>query len=383
MKFRNADVPNEKFISLQAEFVSALEGGDAERVGQAQVNMANYIQQEILSEAQAMMGEIARDEAANQQARSARNLNYLTADERKYYNAVIEASGFEGAEVVKLMPPTIIDRVFEDLRKEHPLLAKINFTNTGGVTQWITRTSDAEAAFWGPLCDAIKKKLSAAFKVEDMNLFKLSAYLPVCKSMLVLGPEWLDRYVRETLSESIALALETAIVSGNGKEQPIGMTRNLEGPVDPSNGYPEKAATAFKEFSPKAIGASIMAPLTKGGKKIVNAADIIFIVNPLDYWSKIYPSIMTKDANGQWVSNFIFPMGNIIQSVAVPQNKMITGNAKDYFMGVGMTQKIEYSDEYKFLEDQRVYITKFLGNGKPLDNDSFKVHDITTMAPSV
>ena len=52
-------------------------------------------------------------------------------------------------------------------------------------------------------------------------------------------------------------------------------------------------------------------------------------------------------------------------------------------MGVGMAQKIEYSDEYKFLEDQRTYITKFLGNGKAKDNESFTVFDISGMAPAV
>lgn len=384
LKLKNPDLnKDEKFIGLKQEFMSALQGDDAEKVAEAQVQMGLYIQQSILAEASSIAEDMARDEIMTQQAYASRNLNYLTADERKYYNAVIEAGGFESAEVVELMPATVIDRVFEDLKKEHPLLNKIQFVNTGGVTQWITRTSEAEAAWWGTLCDEIKKKLTASFKVENMNLFKLTAFMPVCKSMLVLGPEWLDRFVRETLGESIAMALELAIIKGTGKEQPIGMIRNLEGPIDPTDGYPAKTAAALKAFTPETVGNAIMAPLTKGGTKIVNAADVLFIVNPLDYWSKIYPAIMTKDANGQWKNNFILPAENIIQSVAVESDTMVTGNAKDYFMGMGMAQKIEYSDEYKFLEDQRTYLTKFIGNGKPKDNDAFQYFDISEMAPEV
>ncbi|WP_347450708.1 phage major capsid protein [Acetoanaerobium noterae] len=380
----NPDLSNtdEVLIGLKNDFVAALESGDADNVAAAQVAMAHHIQLGVLDQAKREAVEAARMEAADQHARAARNMNYLTVDERKYYNAVIEANGFETAEVVSLMPATIIDRVFEDLKKKHPLLDKINFVNTGGVTRWITRTNDAEAAWWGPLCDTIKKKLSAAFKMEDMNLYKLSAYMPVCKSMLVLGPEWLDTYVRTVLGESIAMALELAIVNGTGKDQPIGMMKNLAGAVV-EGVYPDKTPVALTEFTPASIGTAIMAPLTKNGTKIVDAADVVFIVNPLDYWSKIYQTVMTKNLNGQWVSNFLFPMENIIQSVAVPQGKMVTGEAPNYFMGVGMSQKIEHSDEYKFLEDQRTYLTKFLGNGKAKDNESFTVFDISGMAPAV
>ena len=75
------------------------------------------------------------------------------------------------------------------------------------------------------------KKLGMTFKKESTELYKLSAYVPVAKSMLNLGPEWLDRFVRQMLAESIAIALETAIVRGTGNVQPIGMMKDLDGPV--------------------------------------------------------------------------------------------------------------------------------------------------------
>jgi hypothetical protein len=52
-------------------------------------------------------------------------------------------------------------------------------------------------------------------------------------------------------------------------------------------------------------------------------------------------------------------------------------------MGIGSSQKIEYSDHYKFLEDERTYITKQYANGKPIDNESFLLFNISNMNPAV
>ncbi|OMK58976.1 hypothetical protein [Clostridioides difficile] len=59
--------------------------------------------------------------------------------------------------------------------------------------------------------------------------------------MLDLGAEWLDRYVRVVLTESISLGLEMGIVAGTGKDQPIGMMKDLKGSVV-EGVYPDKTA---------------------------------------------------------------------------------------------------------------------------------------------
>ena len=54
-------------------------------------------------------------------------------------------------------------------------------------------------------------------------------------------------------------------------------------------------------------------------------------------------------------------------------------------MGIGTAKsgKIEYSDQYHFLEDERVYLTKLYGHGEPLDNNAFLVLDITNLKPAI
>lgn len=355
---------------VKNKMTNALKQNDKEKYVEAQTELAEMIQNDLLKEAKATI----TADLTHENIMIARGLNPLTTEEKKYYNEVITAEGFENIDAV--MPRTIFERVFEELRKNRPLLSMIEFQNTTAITEWVTRDRDVENAWWGPLCDAIKKKLETGFKVEDMRLYKLSAYIPVCKAMLDLGPEWLDRYVRELLYESLAGALEEAIVAGDGDGKPIGMIKDLKGSVV-EGVYPDKTPVVLPSFKAGDLGKFIMAPLTKGGTRLVN--DVALIVNPLDYWNKVFGALAVRNALGDFILDQTAIGARIVQSVAVPEGKMIAGLTKDYFMGVGSEQKIEYSDHYQFLEDTRVYIAKQYANGRPKDNDSFILLDISAI----
>ncbi|MDY2928243.1 phage major capsid protein, partial [Anaerococcus sp.] len=206
----------------KTEIKNAIESGNSETFADVVVKniVANNeeLQERLINEAKSFSVENADINILAQ-----RGFKPLTAEERNYYNEVKDKHSFEGLE----LPKTVFERVFEDLRKEHPLLSKIQFQNVTGVTEWLIRVDDVEAAWWGPLCDEIKKKLDTAFKNIKTDLYKVSAYVPVCKAMLELGPEWLDRYVREILAESISMALEEAIIAGDGDNKPVGMIKKL------------------------------------------------------------------------------------------------------------------------------------------------------------
>lgn len=349
------------------EIKNALESGNSETFADVIVKniIANnaQIQNSLIEEAKSFSVENA-DAAVLAQ----RGFKPLTAEERRYYNEVKDKHSFDGLE----LPKTVFDRVFEDLRKEHPLLEEIAFVNTTGVSEWILRVDDVEAAWWGPLCEEIKKKLDTGFKTIQTTLYKVSAYVPVCKAMLALGPEWLDRYVREILTESIALAMEKAIIAGDGQDEPVGITKKL---ADVSGGvHQDKEAVALADFSPESIGTSILAPLSKGKSGI---GRLLLVVNSQDYFKKFFSLFNIQDEDGVYRKQNLPFDGKVIVSDYMPEGKMAVGEAKNYFMGVGSELKIEHSDEYRFLEQQRVYISYQYANGQPRKDEDFIVFDIT------
>lgn len=317
-----------------------------------------------------------------------RGVRQLTTQELKFYNQAIEAESFD--EVSKLMPPTIFERVFEDLALDHPLLSRVNFQRVGASTMWVVRKPGTSAAVWGNVTEEIKEIIDHGFETIDQSMFKLSGFLVVSKAMFEIGPEWLDRYVRTFLTEIIATELEKAIVTGDGNEKPIGMIRNLEGAVQ--NGvYPEKNAKELEDLTPKTIGKEILAPATivekdeEGNPKRTRPYDgITFILNPYDYAMRFFSEGVKQRDDGTWMfDNFPVPGLEIIQSSAVPINKMVVGHPKDYFMGMATDAKLEHSDVVRMIEDQRLYLVRQLANGRPLDNDKFQVFDISGIGEEI
>lgn len=355
----------------------ALETGDAQAVAERIVtnmegNMQHFqdMMNGIIDEAQQ-----AKYENWDAQVLASRGVRVLTSEEKKFYNTAIEVQSFD--EVTKLMPPTIFERVFEDLEKEHPLLSLINFQTTGATTQWVLRKEGASVVFWGDVCDNIKEMTDEGFYTMDQGMFKLSGFLVVCKAMFELGPSWLDKYVRTFMKEVVAEELENVVVSGTGKKQPIGMLKDVKGAVTDGI-YPDKKPVVLKDFSPATIGKEILAPTTKKGTR--RYTGVTLIVNPLDYATKFFPMGAKRKDDGTWTyDNFGVPGLTMIQSPAVPLNRMISGKPKDYFMGVGSAQKLESTDVLRMVEDQRLYLIRQLANGRPLDHDSFTVFDITAL----
>ncbi len=361
----------------------AIADNNAEAFQAAFVELCDKIQESVIQEARGIV------EEADQRVLAERGVHQLTSKEREYYQKVIDAmkapnpkQAIENLDVA--MPFTIVDRVFEELTTNHPLLSKIQFVSVTGLTRIMMNTNGYQKAAWGKLCAEIIQELTSGFREVDVTLDKLSAFLPVCKAMLDLGPEWLDRYVRQVLYEALANGMEDGIVNGTGKDMPIGMMKQVGDSVTVTGGvYPDKTPIKITKFDDIQLGklASVMAINEKGQQRTVDT--LILLVNPSDYFSKVLPAIQRPAPGGGFVSTLPFAI-DVLQSAAVPVNKAVFGMAKLYFAGAGIEKdgRILFSDEYRFLEDERVYMIKTYAHGFAVDDNAFMVLDITNLQPS-
>lgn len=372
-------------LDFAKKIADAVKSGNPDDFGNAMNEYAEAIQDAVMHDVE---GKIQEKDVSILRARGK---NDVTEPEKKFYDALRESirtktplkMAIDKDSYTNTMPETLIDHIFDDLKQNHPLLAAMGFQNTTGQTKMYFNAADTPVASWGELTGTITNEISGKFTVETMGLSKLSSFIPIPQAMIDVGYERLDQYVRTLLSESIAYGCEFGAIKGTGKDMPIGMMKQVGAGVSVTGGvYPDKTAKKVTDFDATTLG-GIVADITQGGKRQINK--LALIVNSGDYFSKIIPATTLMTPNGVYVNN-VLPIPNIqiIPSTQMDADKAVIGDLSKYFFGIGAGTdggRMEYSDQYQFLEDNRVYKIKLYGGGKALDNDAFQYLDISKLNP--
>lgn len=364
---------------------TAMASGDTAAINNGWEQVCTAISQNCLAELKADMAsyEQTHDKAILEK----RGMHPLTSEEKKFYNRMIDVmksshpqSAFIDiiSEDEDVMPETIIEDVLRNITQEHPLLSRVHTEYVNYMTRWILNTHTAQLAAWGTITAEITQEITSGIKVIDLKQNKLSCYAILEQGMIDLGPEWLESYVRACLTEAISYALETAVVSGDGSNCPIGMDRDLDS--ESSGAYSQKTATAVTDLMPDTYG-ELVATLAKDENgKDRSTEGLALIVNNATYYKRIFPATTVLNNAGQYV-NSAFPVAtDVIKSTAMEDDYAILGVPENYFLGIGRAARnnaIQYSDEYRFLEDQRVFKIVSYAAGRAIDNTAFLLLDVS------
>lgn len=379
----NLDALNQKRDAIRQQMFDAMANNDTAAFQKAYDDMSDMIGEGLRAEFEQYRAD------ADAAVLAQRGVRQLTSKERTFYEALIGAMKSENPQqaftgIDKTYPETVIDAVFDDLEENHPLLSKINFQRAGLLTKMIVSKTGGKAS-WQELGSEVVDELNAEFIEINLEMAQVTAFIPVKRYMLDMGPVWLDRYVRGMLVEAIATEVERGIVVGTGKNEPIGMTKALTGAVD--GVYQDKAVGATITTLDSAAYGTILDTLSdtpNGHRRAISR--VLMLVNPADYFTKVFPATTVRTTDGSYNSNVLpFPT-DVIQSVAVPAGKAIFGIGDKYLMLLGTAGKagtIERSDEYRFLKLESVYMSYLYGYGMPLDDNAFVVADISGIKPSV
>ena len=380
---RNLDALNTTQLEIAQRISDAAKSGDTESFEQGIGEMFANIHDEIVAQASELKG------TADAAILAQRGVRQLTTEENEFYNTLIDAMKTTGdiknalTNTDKTFPQTIIVQVMEDMQQDHPLIAAVDSVTVTGATKLLLNTDAGDNAAWGALESAITKEIDSGFKAIDLSQFKLSAWMPISIDMLELGANWIDSYIRKCLSEALAIGYENAIITGTGKDMPIGMDRSVADDVVVVGGvYPQKEAIEVTSFDRLTYG-SLVSRLAKtqyGKPRAVKG--LILVVNPADYYSIVMPATTMLTPDGKYVNDVLPTPTQIIQSVAVTQGEAILGLGKKYFLGVGGKRGIQFSDDYKFLEDKRYYKIVAYSNGLPKDDNAFLRLDISNLDPT-
>lgn len=388
MPLRNKDLMNQESQKFMEKMMTALQENDAEGAAKAMQEMQSGICQMIENEFEQYRG------VGDMEVLQSRGLRKLTSEEtdwyQKFIGAVKTGAKQEITNLTAAMPVTIIDRVIDDMKKNHPLLNAINIQDAAGAIKLVMNGIQMASKLggWGKVTSAIATELKSQVKTIDVTMAKYTAYFIIPKDFVkfnfTFAPMWVDQYIRIILSESIAFGLEKTIISGDGSDQFIGMTMNLSS--NQEGVYSAKEPTKITNFDEDY--AAVVAKLAKdpeGDDRMV--PEVLLVVNPQDYIKKIrrIQNTLIYGTGAVDMINNTYPT-RVVQSSMMPEGKASAGIARNYFAAIngGTSGIIEFDDSNQFLEDNRVYTTRVYGNGRPIDNTSFEYLDISEVeAPAL
>ena len=385
MAMLNNDVINQESKKFMQKMMDALQNDSADQAAEALQEMQNSICQMIEQEFEQYKG------IGDMDVLQDRGLRKLTSEETEWYQKFIGAvrtgTKQEITDLTTAMPVTIVDRVIADMKKRHELLSAVNITDAAGAQRLVMNGVQMASKLggWGTITGAISTELKGAIKTIDVTVSKYTAYFIIPKDFVKFNfpfaPMWVDQDIRIILSESIAFGLEKTFVSGDGKDQFIGMTMDTSTATDGK--YSQKTAVAIRNFDEDYT--NVIATLAKDSNgDDRDVPEVLMVVNPQDYIKKIrrIQHTLIYGTGAVDLINNTYPT-KVVKSSMMPEGKAVAGIAENYFAAIngGTSGIIEYDDSNQFLEDNRVYTTRVYGNGRPIDNTSFVYLDISEIQP--
>ena len=366
------------FKDKQQEYAQAVRNGaDVKEQEQAFEDMMNAFS----SDAVAYIDNAINDRLEGINAAKADNMDET---ERKFFNALStgDFSHKESEEVI--FPETTIDKIFEDIKKEHPFLNLIGLKNTGLRLKFLK--SDAKGAVvWGKISGQIQGQLTGTFSDEDAMQSKLTAFVAIPNDVLEYGASWIKTFVTTQIQEAFAAAMESAFLVGDGKDKPVGLNRQVQKGVSVSDGvYPEKTSAGTLTFADSKTGVKELAGVVKSlsvkenGQPYAARGKIVLAVQPgasID----VEAANTMQNVNGQYV--YALPYGiTLCESEYVPEGKLIAFVPDRYDAYSAGDVVIKSFDQTLALEDGQLFTAKRFVYGKAEDDNVAKVYDLGVAA---
>lgn len=363
--------------------VSNKEGATPEEINAALEEYVTAIAEDAGKQVRAEYAELKN--VTDNRVLEARGIPTLTAEETKFYNEAVKSGGFNNDVV---WPETILERVFENLQRDHPILGIINFTPTVGRVK-VIRARRTGVAVFGELHKDLEGQLDAEFGASEFVQLALTAFFLISNDTLGLGPRWIDRFINLSLTEAVRDVWAEKVITGTGNDEPIGLLKDLDGSVIAGE-YPDKASAGTLTFAKDKIVtelAGVMKKLSKYTYKVNKndvgeeqyrkvSGNVYLIVNPVNYYD-IVAAVTFANINNVYGSNMPFiNIENVIESIDVPENKLIAYVGGEYEATQSRPERVYVYKETFAMKRATLYAVDMLGNGYPTNNDAAQVYDL-------
>lgn len=356
-----------KMKQAQEEALKILQESDdkSQAVLDAIDKIATVQNEELIAE---IKEQSARAESDSAYAKSL-NLRVLSKEEKGFYEKFKDIKQAITADQIDILPNSIIDITMENVKKKSKILEDVNFA-PADVKRWISAEKSGTYT-WGALTDTIKGELSATIEGLNLEVNKLTVYLVIPKAIRDLALPFVDKYFTAILAETLNDGLEYGYLQGKGKNEPIGIYKQIETTETDGTNKDKTVNTKLTRFTPKGL-AEAKKYLSNNGIRTFDK--LVLYCHPNDEADYVAPAIY--DSEGRLVSSYknleVKPTANN------PQGKAALVIPKKYTMGLSNFGIKEY-DQTKALDDADLVIGKGYANGRAVDDNIAFVFDVTKL----
>lgn len=287
---------------------------------------------------------------------------YERAEVKEFYNKIknFRAVSGEGLTIPNIVVNRIMD-ILGDYSTIYPLVDKISVQGTAR----ILLDTDTEPATWIEMAGAIPTGDVGTIINVDFDGFKVGKATFIDNCMLQDSIINLDNYVTKKIARSLALALDKAILLGEGSssKQPEGIIPKL-----PSG---QKVTVDEGPY----INVAKQIALIDTGKDSVG--EIICVMNRKTYYNMFLEYTINVNSSGNVVGklpNLAVPdfLGlRVVFNNFMPENQVLFGDFSKYTLVERENITIDKSEHYKFLDDKMTFLGKGRFDGKPTNNKAF------------
>ena len=292
-------------------------------------------------------------------------LRTLSRTEEKFYENFKDIKQAITGAQIDLIPTSIIDLTLENVKEDEPILKLITFA-PADVKRWIVAEKTGTYSWEG-----LTEELNANIKGLATDLGKLDAYLVIPKAIRELSYQFMDKYFMAILSEVLKEGLAYGYLCGTGKEQPIGIYKQIDKSNEDSTHKDKDIANDLTNFSPKGL-AKAKVYLTNKGRRTINK--LYLVCNPEDEANYVAPAIYDK--LGNLVSSF--KNLEVIPCTENPKGKAALTLEGKYTMGMNGMQITEYKETLA-ADDADLIVGKVYANGRAVADNVAYVFDVTKL----
>lgn len=314
-------------------------------------------------------------------------------DVKEFLTRVREMKGTKravsGAELE--IPVVLLEVIAENMYRYSKLLNRVRVRPVEGEARQ-TIIGTIPEAVWTEMCGAINE-LDFVFNQITLDGYKVAGFVPICNSMLEDTTSNLDlsSWILEAISESIAYAVDKAILYGKGSnsKMPTGIVTRLAQTAQPE-GYPVNAPkwedlhtsnvikidgdtmTPVEFFAAFAIAAGNTYTKYARGRKF-------WAMNSKTY-AKIQAKLITFTATGEMVARLagVMPIvdGDVDVLEFIPDGDIIGGYGDLYLWVDRGGIYLDMSEHVQFIQDNTVFRGKQRADGAPVIAKAFVAMNI-------